>query len=119
MASAAAPRSRRRLLPVATLHRRTSWRKGRRLGGGRGAKEVTVAAAYDFEGLDTVEAIRRLLQIGAIDTLALDNSVNRNRALAYLAQSAMKLLAGGEHAELLQAIVGNARAEGSAGADRR
>ena len=76
--------------------------EGRRVGGSRRRKEVTIAAAYDFDGLDTVEAIRRLLQIASIDTLALDNSVNRNRTLAYLAQSAMKLLSGGEHEELLR-----------------
>ena len=93
--------------------------EGRRLGGTRRRREVLVSAAYDFEGLETVEQIRRLLYIGAIGTLQLENSVAKNRTLAYLAQGAMKLLAGGEHEELLQSLVDVLGPKVKRGKDRR
>ena len=70
--------------------------EARRLGGLRRRKESITSAAYDFEGLDDVSKIRRLLQIAATDTLALENSVARSRTLAYLAQVAAKLLEVGD-----------------------
>src|SRR4051812_45835099 len=51
-----------------------------------------------------VVQVRRLIDIAILDTLALDNTVNRNRTLAYLAQTAVKLLDVGEHEELLERI---------------
>ena len=70
--------------------------EARRLGGLRSRKERTVAGAYAFAGLESVPDIRRLLEVATIDTLALDNSVARNRTLAYLAQTAIKCLEVGE-----------------------
>jgi hypothetical protein len=70
--------------------------EGRRLGGQRRRREVIVSNAYDFDGLGSVEQIRRLVEIAVVDTLGLDNSVARARTLAYLAQSATKLLEVGE-----------------------
>ena len=55
--------------------------EARRLGGLRRRREGTVAAAYDFEGLDAVPQIRRLLDVAAFDALGLDNSVARCRVL--------------------------------------
>lgn len=60
--------------------------EARRLGGLRRRKERTVQGAYNLEGLDDVQQARRWIEIAAVDTLALDNSVARSRTLAYLAQ---------------------------------
>ena len=70
--------------------------EARKLGGLRRRKERTVAGAYEFQGLETVPDIRRLLEVAAVDTLSLENSVARNRTLAYLSQSALKCLEIGE-----------------------
>lgn len=76
----------------------------RRLGGLRRRRETTVAGAYDFEGLGSVEGIRRLLEIAVLDSLGLENSISRARTLAYLAQVAVKLLEAGELEDRLQAL---------------
>ncbi len=76
-----------------------------RLGGLRRRREKTVAVAYDIEGLETVGAIRRLIEIAVLDTLGLENSVARSRTLAYLAQVALKVLEVGDFQERLPALV--------------
>lgn len=73
----------------------------RRLGGLRRRKEKTLAGAYDLEGLRSVPDIQRLLEIAALDALALENSVARSRTLAYLGISALKCLEVGELEERL------------------
>ncbi len=78
--------------------------EARRLGGLRRRRERAVSGAYDFEGLDGVPTIRRLLEIAATDTLSLENSVARSRTLAYLAQVALKALEISEHEERLRAL---------------
>jgi hypothetical protein len=70
--------------------------EARRLGGLRRRREGTVAGAYEFSGLESVAGIRRLLEVAAVDTLGLDNSIARSRTLAYLAMVAAKLLETGE-----------------------
>ncbi len=70
--------------------------EARRVGGQRRRRERIVAGAYDFAGLGTVVDIRRLLEVAVMDTLGLENSVARNRTLAYLAQVAAGLLQAGE-----------------------
>jgi hypothetical protein len=75
-----------------------------RLGGLRRRKEKTVAAAYDLDGLDTLDQVKRLLQIAVTDTLGLENSVARSRTLAYLAQVALKTLEVGEFQDRLAAL---------------
>jgi hypothetical protein len=67
-------------------------KEARRLGGLRRRREATVSGAYDFEGLATVAAIRRLLEVAVIDTLSLENSIARARTLAYLGLTATRLL---------------------------
>ena len=59
------------------------------MGGLRRKREGTVAAAYDFEGLGSIPEVRRLLEVAVVDTLSLENSIARSRALAYLAQVAV------------------------------
>ena len=78
--------------------------EARRLGGLRRRRERAVSGAYEFEGLNTVQEVRRLLEIAVLDTLSLENSVARSRTLAYLAQVALKALEVGEMEERLEAL---------------
>jgi hypothetical protein len=78
--------------------------EARRLGGVRRRRERVVQGAYDFEGLGSVQQIRRLVEVAVLDVLGLENSINRARTLAYLAQTAAKLLEVGEHEERLAAL---------------
>ena len=78
--------------------------EGRRLGGLRRRRERTISAAYDFEGLESIPKIRRLVEVAALDALGLDNSLSRCRALGYLAQVSISLLEKGEMEERLAAI---------------
>jgi len=86
--------------------------EARRLGGLRRRREKTVAGAYDLVGLETIGSIRRLIEIAAIDTLGLENSIVRSRTLISAALAAAKLLEVGElEARLasLEAAVGVGR----------
>ena len=78
--------------------------EARRLGGQRRRRETIVSAVYDFEGLGSIPQVRRLLEVAAVDTLGLENSVARNRTLASLAQAAVGLLEKGEFEERLDAL---------------
>ncbi len=75
--------------------------EARRLGGLRRRREVAVSGAYEFEELETVVGLRRLLMIAALDTLGLENSIARARTLVYLVGVAGKLLETGELEERL------------------
>jgi hypothetical protein len=70
----------------------------------RRRREGTVQAAYDFDGLETIELIRRLLEVAVVDTLSLESSISRSRALAYLAQVAVQLVERGEQEERLREL---------------
>jgi hypothetical protein len=78
--------------------------EARRLGGLRRRRERITQGAYDFEGLESVTQIRRLLEVAVIDTLALESSIARSRALAYLVQMALKALEVGELEERVRAL---------------
>ncbi len=78
--------------------------EARRLGGLRRKREATVSGAYDFEGLETVAGIRRLIYVAVIDTLGMENSISRNRTLAYLAQVALRSLEIGNLEERIVAL---------------
>lgn len=78
--------------------------EARRLGGLRRRREVAVSGAYEFAGLQSVADIRRILEIGVLDTLGLENSIARARTLAYLAMTAIKLLEVGELEQRLAAL---------------
>jgi len=71
-------------------------REARRLGGIRRRREGILQGTYDFGGLASVEDLRRVLEIAAMDALALDNSVARVRALTSIVQVGSKLLEVGE-----------------------
>ena len=68
----------------------------RRLGGLRRRREKAVAGAYELNGLDTPEGLRRVLEISALDTLSLDNSVARSRTLIAVVVAGARLLETGE-----------------------
>ena len=78
--------------------------EARRLGGLRRRREHAVSGAYEFEGLGSVLQIRRLVEIAAMDTLGLENSIARARTLAYLAQVAIRLLEAAELEERVSAL---------------
>ena len=77
-----------------------------RLGGLRRKREKTVADTYAFEGIASVPDIRRVVEVAIVDTLALDNTVGRNRTLAYLCMVAIKLLETGELEERVATLEG-------------
>src|SRR5680860_111568 len=66
--------------------------EARRLGGLRRKREATLSGAYEFEGLETIRSIRRLIEVAVLDTLGMENSISRSRTLAYLAMVALKTL---------------------------
>jgi hypothetical protein len=78
--------------------------EARRLGGLRRRKERITGGAYDFEGLESVTQIRRLLEVAVVDTLGLESSIARSRTLAYLAQTALKALQVGEIEDRVRTI---------------
>jgi hypothetical protein len=78
--------------------------EARRAGGQRRKREATLGTAFDFEGLTSVPAIRRLIEVAAFDALSLESTIARVRALGYLAQVASTLLEKGELEERLEAI---------------
>ena len=86
--------------------------EARRLGGSRRRREKTVQGAYDFDGLGSVEAIRRILEMAVVDALGMDDSVARARVLIAGAHAATKLLETGELEARLAAL------EGALGSDR-
>ena len=78
--------------------------EARRLGGLRRRRERTLAEVYEFSGLGDAESIRRLLDIAVLDTLNLDASVARVRALIAVAGTAIKFLEIGDLAERVAAL---------------
>jgi hypothetical protein len=78
--------------------------QARSAGGQRRKREVAVAIAFEFEGLNSIAAIRRLVEVAAYDALGLPNDLPRVRALAYLAQVAVTLVERGELEERLAAV---------------
>lgn len=78
--------------------------EARRLGGLRRRREKTLQGAYAFEGLNSLDDIKRLLEIAIMDSLGLENSVARSRTLAYLAQVGIRALEAGEYEQRIQAL---------------
>ena len=82
--------------------------EARRIGGLHRKREATLSAAFDFAGLETVDGIRRLLEIAAIDALGMENSPARSRMLVYVALAALRTLEVGvfeEHLAVLEQAV--------------
>src|SRR5271157_111594 len=78
--------------------------EARRLGGLRRKREVTISSAYQFESLDTVDGIRRIVLIALLDALSMENSMSRVRTLAYLSQVALHMLEVGDIEERVAAL---------------
>ena len=85
--------------------------EGRKLGGLRRRRERTLVHAYDIEGLASVAALRRLLEIAALDVLSLENSVARSRTLVAVVTAGSKLLEVGELEARLAALEAALRRE--------
>ncbi len=78
--------------------------EARRLGGMRRRRERSYGAAFAFEGIDSVSAIKRLVEIAITDAFMLENSVARCRILIAGAGIAAKLLEHGDHEERIAAL---------------
>jgi len=74
------------------------------LGGLRRRRDKTLRRVYNLGGITTIPEIRRYLEVGLTDTLALDNSVLRNRVLFAGVMAASKLLEVGELTDEVRAI---------------
>ena len=78
--------------------------QGRIAGGQRRKREAALATAYDFVGMGTILDLLRILDIATLDTLNLENSVQRNRTLIAAVLAATKLIEVGEMEERIQAV---------------
>ena len=76
----------------------------RRLGGLHRRKRKSVSAVYGFNGLRTIADNLALLETAVIETLAIENSISRNRALAGMAATGGKLIELGDLSERLAAL---------------
>ena len=63
-----------------------------------------MAAVYDFSCLRTIEGSQRLLETAAVETMALENSVARNRTLIAAAVAGPRLIETAELAVRITAI---------------
>ena len=78
--------------------------EARKLGGLRKRREAALIGAYDLQGLDSLAVLERVLEIALLDTLGLDNSLNRSRTLGYLVGVGTRLRQEGETEERLRAL---------------
>jgi len=78
--------------------------EARRLGGLHRRKKKTVAAIYGIGGLRTIDDLQGLLATAVIETMTLENSISRNRAVAGMVATGAKLIEVGEHEERLRAL---------------
>jgi hypothetical protein len=74
-------------------------KQARRLGGQRRKREKVLQGIYNVGELDNVADLRRVLQIAIVDTLGLDNGIQRNRTLGSLVLAGTRLLEVGELAD--------------------
>ena len=65
--------------------------EARRLGGLRRRREGTVGGAYGLEGFRTGADLQRVLELALTDTLELENTVPRTRALTQLVAVAARV----------------------------
>ena len=78
--------------------------QARRLGGLRRRRESAVTGAYELDDPVSVEGMRRLLEIAISDTLALENSLDRNRALISATHAGVRIVGLADINERLAAI---------------
>ena len=65
--------------------------EARRLGGLRRRREGTIGGAYALEGFRTGADLQRVLELALADTLELENTVPRTRALTQLVSVAARV----------------------------
>jgi hypothetical protein len=78
--------------------------QARRLGGQRRRREKITEGAYELDGLDSIPALRRVLEVAVIDALGLENSVARSRVLISAVQVGARLVEVGEMEERMAAV---------------
>jgi hypothetical protein len=78
--------------------------EARRVGGLHRRKKKTVGAIYGFHGLRTIEDLQTLLETVAIETLALENTIARNRTIGGFLSVGAKLIEVGELEERLAVL---------------
>jgi hypothetical protein len=78
--------------------------QARRLGGQRRRREKITEGAYEIDGIDALSLAERIVKIAIVDTLSLENSVNRNRTLISASIALAKLTEVGEQEERLAAV---------------
>ena len=78
--------------------------EARRMGGLHRRKKRTVATIYGFGGLRSIEDNQGLLETIAVETLGLENSIARNRALTAIVATGAKLIELGDLATRVAAI---------------
>jgi hypothetical protein len=78
--------------------------EARRMGGLHRRKKRTVATIYGFGGLRSIEDNQGLLETIAVETLGLENSIARNRALTAIVVTGAKLIELGDLATRIAAI---------------
>ena len=78
--------------------------EARRMGGLHRRKKRTVATIYGFGGLRTIEDNQALLETVAVETLGLENSIARNRALTAIVATGAKLIELGDLASRIAAM---------------
>jgi hypothetical protein len=76
----------------------------RRTGGPHRRKKRTVATIYGFGGLRSIEDHQALLETVAVETLGLENSIARNRAITAIVATGAKLVELGDLASRSAAI---------------
>jgi hypothetical protein len=85
--------------------------EARRVGGLHRRKKKTVGAIYGFHGLRTIEDLQSLLETAAVETMALENTIARNRAIGGFVAVGAKLIEVGEleaRVEVLELALGSA-----------
>ena len=78
--------------------------QARKLGGQRRRREKITEGAYDLEGLVSIAALRRVLEVALLDALGLENSVARSRVLISGVLAGAKLVEVGEMEERMAAV---------------
>jgi hypothetical protein len=78
--------------------------EARRMGGLHRRKKRTVATIYGFGGLRSIEDHQALLETVAVETLGLENSIVRNRALTSIVVAGARLVELGDLAARIAAL---------------
>ena len=78
--------------------------EARALGGRRARQEGAVAAIYGLDGVTTMADLARVLEVGILDALALENSNARGHTIARLLQVGSRIIEGSEMAQQVDEI---------------